>query len=356
MSLVSFGSLAEQEAAVRRQRRNSTLLSIGISVLVIGALMLILGIFVLPALVKETPVVVAYSAPLKQEEVSETKKVTKVQSKPAAPSSAQAQVITANTASPTAVPVPEVNVSEVSLEFGSGADFGAGWEMATEDAGAGSTSFFNQRVAAQRVVYVIDYSASMNAKGRAALMREEMVRSIKELKPGMQFQMIFFSAPAWIGGSEIEIDLKNKGEATIKFDGDEFKWKGKPNSYKGWKPVGDVQKPEWISFDSSARRKAIEAVEETGLELGTDWVPPLQMALSMDPPPQVIFFMTDGVGGSVQDAEELAKEAKRKRTIVNTISLMEPGAVDGMKALAKGSGGQFTIVNEDGKAEVQSLD
>lgn len=318
--------------------------------------MLILGVFVLPALVKETPVVVAYSAPLKQEEVLETKKVTKVQSKPAAPSSAQAPVIASNSASPTAVPVPEVNVSEVSMEFGSGADFGAGWDTAAEDAGAGSTSFFNQKVAAQRVAYVIDFSASMHSKGRHVLMREEMVRSIKELKPGMQFQMIFFSAPAWIAGSEVEVDANEKGEATIRLDGKEFRWKGRPRNYKGWEPVGDVQEPEWIELTSSSRRKAISAIEETPLRLGTDWAPPLEMALNMDPPPQVIFFMTDGNGGSLEVAEELGKAAKRKRVIVNTISLMDPGSVDGMKALAKASGGKFTIVQEGGKVEEQDLD
>ena len=341
MSLVSFGSLAEQEAAVRRQRRNSTLLSIGISVLVIGALMLILGVFVLPALVKETPVVVAYSAPLKQEEVSETKKVTKVQSKPAAPSSAQAQVITANTASPTAVPVPEVNVSEVSLEFGSGADFGAGWEMATEDAGAGSTSFFNQRVAAQRVVYVIDYSKSMGAQGRVNLMKEELAESIKELKPGMQYQMIFFSGPAWVAGSTVD-DPNDDASTVTDPDGNVFKW-----TKRG--PDGKTQEPEWLTLSSSTKNKSLDHIEETPLSLGTKWLPPMTMALEMKPAPQVIFFMTDGVGGSLADAEAIADMARRKRVIVNTIALMEPKAEDAMRLIAEKTKGQFAIIGEDGK-------
>ena len=46
---------------------------------------------------------------------------------PAAPSSAMARVIAANTTPPVAVPVPEINIPEVSIEFGGGEGFGAGW-------------------------------------------------------------------------------------------------------------------------------------------------------------------------------------------------------------------------------------
>lgn len=92
----------------------------------------ILTLILLPGFFKETPVMVAYNAPVQAEQEVEQKKKTKITTKPTAPSSSQARVIAANTASPLAIPVPdmEFNDSEVSLEFGSGDDFGAGWEMA----------------------------------------------------------------------------------------------------------------------------------------------------------------------------------------------------------------------------------
>ena len=71
------------------------------------------------------------------------------------------RVIAANTASPTAIPVPELDVDAVSAAFGTGDDFGDGWGFGDGDGfgGGGGTSFFQQKVQAQRVAYVIDYSA-----------------------------------------------------------------------------------------------------------------------------------------------------------------------------------------------------
>jgi len=126
------------EAAERlaAQRRNSTILSIVISILVVLLIFGILAVILLKPFVKDDPVIVSYSAPSQDEEQQQKKQTTrKVQPKPEAPSSSMAKVIAANTASPTAVPVPEVDVVETSLEFGSGDDFGAGWGEG--DAGAG---------------------------------------------------------------------------------------------------------------------------------------------------------------------------------------------------------------------------
>ncbi|MEM9235331.1 MAG: prenyltransferase/squalene oxidase repeat-containing protein, partial [Verrucomicrobiota bacterium] len=54
-----------------------------------------------------------------------------------APSSSMAKVIAANTTSPTAVPVPEVDVPEPSTDFGDGDDFGDGWGSGGDGGGGG---------------------------------------------------------------------------------------------------------------------------------------------------------------------------------------------------------------------------
>ncbi len=113
---------------LQQQRRNSTISSFVVAVLFVVLIALILGIFLLPNISKEVPVIVTYASSLEEENKVEQKKVTtKVMRKPSSPSSSMAKVIAANTQSPTSIPVPEEIVNTPSLDFGDGDDFGAGW-------------------------------------------------------------------------------------------------------------------------------------------------------------------------------------------------------------------------------------
>ncbi len=115
------------------QRRNSTISSIVIAVLVVVLVSLLLGIFLLPEIVKEVPTIVTYESNLAEETEVEQKKVTtNIERKPSSPTTNIAKVITANTASPTAIPVPDVDVSTPSMDFGDNNDFGAGWSDGAE--------------------------------------------------------------------------------------------------------------------------------------------------------------------------------------------------------------------------------
>jgi hypothetical protein len=109
------------------QRRNSTISSVVISILSVVLVGLILGILLLPPVVKETPTIVTYEANLNEESEQERPKAqTNVTRKPTPPSSNLAKVIVANTASPTSVPVPTVDVSTPSMDFGD-VDLGSNW-------------------------------------------------------------------------------------------------------------------------------------------------------------------------------------------------------------------------------------
>ncbi len=128
----------EAQARLRAQRRTSTISSIVISLLVVVLLGLILAFIFLPPLFKETPTIVSYSSSVNDDQKLETKKLTNsVERKPSAPSSSMAKVIAANTTSPTAVPVPEVDVPEPSTDFGDGDDFGDGWGSGGDGGGGG---------------------------------------------------------------------------------------------------------------------------------------------------------------------------------------------------------------------------
>ncbi|MEP4076476.1 vWA domain-containing protein [Haloferula sp.] len=355
MSHVFIPPTPEQEAKLHRQRRNSMLTSVFIALLVMVLIGLILGFILLPSFLKETPVMVSYSAPTQEDDQIEQKKKTAIQAKPSAPSSSQSKIIAANTASNLAIPVPELefDANEVSLEFGSGDDFGAGWAMGDGNGtGGGGTTFFKQSVVAQRVAYVIDASKSMNKK-RQELMREELTKSVKQLKAPMVYQIIFFSGPAWVAGSEEDYPDK-AGVAKYTDDSGTYEWRRVKG---GFAPKGKEQPVPWLELDLSNRKRSEKHIEEQVMSYGTNWGPPLTMALEMDPPPQIIFFMTDGTGGNTEKVlKDLSRLAKRKNTIINTVALMEPKASEGLIHLARETKGQFTIVDERGRAKVQKIE
>ena len=127
----------EAQARLNAQKRNSTISSIVISVLVIVLIFLVLGIFLLPNIYKENPTIVTYSASLTEDTDVNVKKVNnQIQRKPSAPTNSMAKVIAANSSSPTAIPVPDIDVVTPNADFGDGEDFGGGWGEAG-DSGSG---------------------------------------------------------------------------------------------------------------------------------------------------------------------------------------------------------------------------
>ena len=119
----------EALARLQAQRRNSTISSLVIAFLTVVLIALLLGVFLLPNLVKDIPVIVTYESSLIEETDPLEKKVnTSMERKVSAPSSSMAKVITANTASPTAIPVPDVDIATPSMDFGDGNDLGHGWD------------------------------------------------------------------------------------------------------------------------------------------------------------------------------------------------------------------------------------
>lgn len=337
----------EAQARLAAQRRNSTITSVVISILVLVILGLVLGYFLLPNLIKENPTIVTYQANDIKETEPEPEKVKNViQRKPSSPSSSMVKVIAATTTSTVSIPVPDVVVTTESVDFGDGEDFGGGWGAGDGFGKGGGATFFNQSVKAERIAYVIDYSASMGGE-KDKLMRNELTKSVGGLKAGTKFQMIFFAGPAWVAGSEANA---KGGTGTVKGDrGKTFEWAGK--GAHDWKPVGKRQEVEWLDMSAKQMKESLEIIGKTKLVWGTDWSNPLEMAFDMDPAPQIIFFMTDGsTGGDMMKlTDDLAAKASKKGIIVNCVALMEPKAEEPMFNLADKSGGVFTIVDKGGK-------
>ena len=339
----------EAQARLAAQRRTSTITSMIIAVLVILLVGIILTLFLLPSVEKFAPEIVSYHVPVENEETFTEQQITrKVQPKPSAPSSSIANVIAADIESSIAVPVSDTPV-EIPSDFGDVDDWGGGWGDVLGDDGGGAV-FFGQKVEVQRVVYVIDYSGSMRRDGRIRLLKTELTKSLKSISEGTDYQMIFFAGPAWLAGDKVEME-EDKSAAVVMSADTEYKWSCPSQKANDWKRLGRRQKAGWLSASSSQIDESIDAVKNTPLVWGTAWEDPLEMALNMDPRPDVIFFMTDGVTGrnSEEVARKMGARAKSRKIKLNAVAMMDPKAADAMKILTEASGGEFTMVTADGE-------
>lgn len=342
----------EALATLRSQQRKSTLSSIIIAILTVCLIGTILLMMLLPAIDNFTPEIVSYQSGEDKTEKQQKRMISRsVEKKPSSPSSAMARVIASNTVSDIAIPVPTEITTIDSLEFGNGDADGEGWGSDDWGGGSGGTTFFGETISGDRILYVIDYSASMKGD-REALMRAELSKSVAELPAGKQYQMIFFSGPTWIAGDEMT-GLKEKGKKgnTITGKGGrEYEWIATGGSF-GFDPIGTPQKPYWLESTDRNIKKSVATVLENKLSYGTNWVNPLEMAFNLDPLPNVIIFMTDGLsqGDPLGVAEKFSDLAKKNGVIINAIALMEPKAAEAMDILAGGTGGKFSLINADGE-------
>ncbi len=155
----------EAQARLDSQRRNSTISSIIIAILVIVLIGLILALVLLPSIVKEIPVIVSYQgAAAPTENLEQKKAVPSMSRRPSAPSAAMSKVIAANTVSSLAVPVPDIDVTDISANFGTGDDFGDGWGGDGGGMGMGDGGgivMFGKNLKVTSIGVVMDVSGSM---------------------------------------------------------------------------------------------------------------------------------------------------------------------------------------------------
>lgn len=338
----------EALAKLQAQQRNSTVSSIIISVLLVLLIGIILLWILLPPIDNYTPEIVSYQSGMPEEErVKQRKLQHQVQRKPSSPSSSMAKVIASNSVSNIAIPVPEQRVAVESIDFGNGDDMGDGWGDGDGWGNGGGTSFFGQKVKGKRILYIIDFSASMKGT-RQKLMRKELADSVMRLPPDKKYQMIFFAGPAWVAGDQVK--MGGKQSAVIVSDKKKYNWKGGGKAHQ-WNPGESKQKPDWVYATDEQVESSQQAIKKHKLVWGTNWVNPLEMAFRMDPLPETIVFMTDGLagGGPLEVAKEMAARAKKNGIVINTVALMEPKAADAMETLAKKTGGSFALIGADGK-------
>ncbi len=344
MSNSSQTGPAAARSALRRQQRTATLVSLITALLLILLIGLILAIILFTVGPDERASMISYSSQAEPEQkITKPKIKTEVQRKPAAPSMAMSRVIVSNSQSPTAIPIPEIEVEDISMDIGVGDDFGDGWGDGDGFGGGGGATFFGQTVRAERIAYVIDFSSSMKGQNRHQLMRDELSESLSLMHPGLQIGIIFFAGPAWVAGDTV------KGTTVTSSKGKSYKWK-RGQGHSKWEHDGKKQKVPWWTITDKEIKRLTKIVKTAPLSGGTVWDNPLNMALDMDPPPQMIYFMTDGVAnGSDKWAKEVGERAKKMGVVINCVALMQPKAEEDLKTMARLTGGQLTMVDGKGK-------
>ena len=323
------------------QAAKEKLSALTVAIIVHAAVFFILGLIVISVPRQDPPEIVAVASPSDEVVLEIEKKEAQKVTKPNPSSASRVNIMAVANTSSVAVPVV-IDPIQTIEPIGAGNDFGMAMNFSAEV--AGNVSFFGSATKANKVVFVVDASASMNQRGagitKFELMQEELKKTVKGLSSGVEFQIIFFSGPCWFVGDKVP-DLRDERDD----------WHGKNFwHYKGGN-VDELEVGKYRQATPGTIRKTLREIDETPATYGTDWRVPLQMAMVMEP--DVIYFMTDGAVGKhpskppvVDDVLKLNR--RRSGAKINSICLMVPKATEELRELADGSRGEFTLVLEDG--------
>ena len=211
----------------------------------------------------------------------------------------------------------------------SGLGMGAGMGM--------KMSFMGASAQGNKFAFIIDYSASMG-NDQLLVMKSELTRVISAMSRDVQVALIFFSGPAWLAGTDPQAEAA--------------RWNNNGAHDFSLKPGEKLARPAWIPCSPSNRAKMEEQIQSTPKSFGTDWRNPFEMAYTMSPKPDVIYFMTDGSTRNPQ--ETVDKVLKNKRIQVNAIAFGIPNADAEvpMKTMTDSTRGTFKSYS---KAEITTM-
>ena len=339
---------ALSEHVAQANTRGAKWSSLVIAVLVHVGLLALLAFIVVQAATDAPPeFVVAAAAETEKPDMEKKTYATKNQPKPSAPSRA-ANTIAALTASNIAVPTTELVLENPGLGIGTG--FGDGFGDGLGEGIGGGVAFFGNTSTAKRVAFIIDVSRSLSDT-QFEMIKKELNKSLRKLPATTQYQVLFFSGPAWFAE-----DTYNERGSVVESGGREYVWKTR--SINDFYPTAGEDKlytAKWKPATPGNLKKTEKNIEDVGRSLGTDWRWPLKLALRLNPKPDVVYFLTDGaVTGGDAMVEEILKFNRKgagAAAVINTISMMQPKAAANLLEMAKKTRGTFTIVNPDGSTE-----
>jgi hypothetical protein len=151
-----------------------------------------------------------------------------------------------------------------------------------EPGGSASGAFFQIPVREQRLVFVIDRSASMGLNGAFAAARRELLACLDHLPPEAQFQVIAY----------------NRGAETLRVQG----------------------QSGLLTASADHKQQARRLLEGLRAEGGTDHLAALKRALLLRP--DAIFFLTDADDLTAAQVGELTR-FNQGRTMIHTLELAD---------------------------------
>lgn len=318
------------EAFLLRQRKRDFVQSLITALVCLVLICTALWLVALLPNFTETPTIVTYQSPKPPEEkrLDRPDLAKGAKPKPSNASSASARVLASAVEAPVSVPMPEV--TDPTGPFGIDDDFNAGFGAGDgEGDGGGGSSFFGTGRPGKRVVYIVDFSLSMESDvatggSRIAALKTELTRSIKTLGERMNFSVIFFSHNAWT----IEVE-------------------GPSPSDRGWNGLNATPPVNWYPALPKIKENFLAKIQAMPAHGNTSWYPPLKMAFSMTPAPDTIYLLSDGEPRDYDQVLDEMSEINPHKIPVDTIAFELPGTpARYMLDIAKETGGKFTMVHK----------
>lgn len=191
-----------------------------------------------------------------------------------------------------------------SLGGGGSGSAGAGFGGS---GGSGGASFFGIKSTGSRFCYIVDRSGSMGNGGKLEAAVAEVAKSLQQLPDFTRFFLLFFSSgqPSYL----------------------------EPIGQNGW---------------NTARRRTISRLLDEVATIhasgGTFPFDSFQRSFELDPPPDVIFFLTDGKlqGFNLPRFQELLPTDQR--VVVNTIAFGDNSSQQLLQDMASITGGEYRFV------------
>jgi len=182
-------------------------------------------------------------------------------------------------------------------------------KASTLGGGGAGTSFFGVTSRGTRFAYIVDVSGSMGQQRKMDVAMRQLARSIETLPDYAYFYVVLYAS---------EITL--------------------PPSQRGWTRA----RPSAVS-------RLIRWLNQLDPRGGTRPVPAIKQVFSIEPRPDVIFFLTDG---EIPRAEETLAtvtqlNSRGRRVVINTIAFGDPASQELLREIARRSGGIYRFVSSD---------
>ncbi|MBY0311167.1 MAG: hypothetical protein K2W85_03770 [Phycisphaerales bacterium] len=209
---------------------------------------------------------------------------------------------------------PGTGPIESGLGGAGGGDIGSGAGLGAGGSGTGKgASFFGVEAQGSRFLYICDNSGSMNWDNdgvgngkRLRILKRELTSSIAGLLEHMQFYVVFFNSTAF--------------------------------------PI-NPESTKWLIARETGKRWATDRVAKIEPFGGTEPWPAFEIAFAMKPPPDAIYFMTDG-NFDPAIAMRIAQINVGSRKIpIHCITLVDRSGEETMRKIAADSGGTYTHVD-----------